>query len=127
MYGTDLQLGLPTKLVEEYTTFYGENRLPAPKKNSVLQMLWTQISDFMVVILILVAIIEIAVDRDYKAFSVLMAVVIINVTIGFYQEYKAAKALDALSSLSVPKANTIRNGKQEYIDSVLLVPGDLVI
>ena len=89
-------------------------------------MLWTQLSDVMIIILIIVAIIEVAVDQDYRAFSVLIAVVVINVTIGFYQEFKAQKALSALSSLSVPKANVIRDGKQEYIDSIMLVPGDLV-
>ena len=126
MFGTDLEKGLSSELVSKHESYYGTNKLPDPKKPSILSMLWTQLSDFMIVILLVVAIVEFATE-DYKAGIVLLLVVIMNATIGFTQEYKANKALEALTSLSVPKATVIRNGQQETIDSVGLVPGDLVV
>ncbi|ORY43768.1 calcium ATPase [Rhizoclosmatium globosum] len=54
-------------------------------------------------------------------------VVVMNVIIGFSQEYRANRALEALLTLSVPKATVIRDGKQEVLDSKDLVPGDLVV
>ncbi len=56
-----------------------------------------------------------------------MIVIVVNVIIGFSQEYKANKAMDALTNLSVPKANVVRNGVQDNIDAALVVPGDLVV
>ena len=100
--------------------------MPAPPKASVLKMIWTQLTDLMVVVLLVAAIIEFA-TADYKAGGVVLFVVIINVIIGAYQEYKANKALEALLTLTVPKASVIRAGQQSIIDSGELVPGDLVV
>ncbi|KAJ3215942.1 P-type ATPase [Dinochytrium kinnereticum] len=126
MFGTDTQKGLTEKRALELAEHYGTNKLPAPPKPSVFHMLWTQLTDFMVIILILAAIAEFATD-DAKAAVVLLIVVFLNVLIGFTQEYKANKALEALLTLSVPKATVIRDGKQMVVESAILVPGDLVV
>ncbi|KAJ3058781.1 hypothetical protein HK102_010319, partial [Quaeritorhiza haematococci] len=89
-------------------------------------MLLAQILDFMIIILVIAAVAE-AATKDYEAAVVLMIVVVLNVLIGFTQEYKANKALEALMSLSVPKATVIRDGQQSTIDSAQLVPGDIVV
>ncbi len=83
-------------------------------------------TDFMIMILLTAAIVEFATD-DAKAAYVVLAVVIINVLIGVTQEYKANQALEALLTLTVPKASVIRDGKQLIIESGDLVPGDLVV
>ncbi|KAJ3300166.1 P-type ATPase [Borealophlyctis nickersoniae] len=126
MFGTDIKNGLTNSQVADFTDFYGQNKLPEPKKESALKMFWGQITDFMIIILILAAIAEIA-TGDVKAAIVLLVVVVINVIIGFTQEYKANKALEALLSLSVPQAKVIRDGKQEIVNSAVLVPGDIVV
>jgi magnesium-transporting ATPase (P-type) len=52
---------------------------------------------------------------DYIEGSVLAAVIVLNVSIGFYQEYAAEKKMDALRALSSPSANVIRDGKTVVI------------
>lgn len=80
----------------------------------------------MVLALIVVTVVQFGMG-DFAEGAVIGTVVVINVIIGFSQEYKANKALEALMSLSVPMATTIRNGRQEPIASSLLVPGDIVV
>ncbi|KAJ3019984.1 P-type ATPase [Thoreauomyces humboldtii] len=126
MFGTSIETGLTSAKIEELTDFYGSNQLPTPPRESVFRMLWTQVTDFMVLILIAAAVAQFA-TSDPKAGTVLLIVVVMNVTIGFVQEYKANKALEALLSLTVPKATVLRDGKKEIVDSAVLVPGDIVV
>lgn len=119
-------VGLDEEQVLKHREFYGRNILPSPPKASVLRMIFAQLTDFMVIVLILVAIVEF-ITGDDKAAYVLLFVVLINVAIGVTQEYKANQALEALLTLTVPKASVIRDGKQVIIDSADLVPGDLVV
>ncbi|KAI9345199.1 hypothetical protein BDR26DRAFT_800529 [Obelidium mucronatum] len=126
MFGSDIRTGLPSAKVPILQAHYGPNTLPAPPKPSALKMLWTQLTDFMIIILIIAAITEFAMGDPDPA-VVLLVVVVLNVIIGFSQEWRANRALEALLTLSVPKATVIRDGKQEVIDSAGLVPGDLVV
>ncbi|KAJ3122747.1 P-type ATPase [Nowakowskiella sp. JEL0407] len=126
MFKTNIQTGLSADTTTALLEHYGPNKIPEPPKPSILKMLWTQISDYMVFILIVAAAAEFA-TNDPKAAVVLLFVVVLNIIIGFSQEYKANQALEALMSLSVPQAVVIRDGKQEKIDSSLLVPGDIVV
>ena len=63
---------------------------------------------------------------DYIEGGVITAVIVINVLIGFYQEFKAEKKMDSLRSLSSPSANVIRNGNAITVPSGEVVPGDVV-
>jgi len=58
--------------------------------------------------------------------GVVTAVVVINIVVGFFQEYSAEKTMDSLRSLSSPTATVIRSGHIKVIRSVDLVPGDVV-
>ncbi|XP_011270648.1 hypothetical protein CAOG_08970 [Capsaspora owczarzaki ATCC 30864] len=89
-------------------------------------MLWAQITNFMVLILIAAAAVSCGIG-DYKAGITLFAVVVINVATGFSQDYKAEKALDALLKFSVPVATVVRNGVTQDIPAAELVPGDVVV
>ncbi|KAJ3325453.1 P-type ATPase [Boothiomyces sp. JEL0866] len=126
MYGSNTTNGLPKSTIASLREYYGENCLPPPPKTSVWKMIWAQLTDFMVLILTAASIIEIIMG-DIKAAIVLLTVVLINVVIGVTQEYNANKALEALLTLTVPKASVIRDGVQMAIDSKELVPGDLVV
>lgn len=64
---------------------------------------------------------------DYIEGGVITAVIVLNVAIGFYQEFKAEKKMDALRSLSSPSATVIRNGQVDTIPSGEVVPGDIVL
>jgi Ca2+-transporting ATPase len=126
MYRTSLETGLPSEAIPALREHYGKNTLPQPPRTSVFKMLWTQFTDFMMLLLIAVAILM-AATHEYIPMAVLLIVVILNAIIGFIQEYKASKALDALTKLSVPKAQVLRDGQTSVIDSEELVPGDIVI
>ncbi|KAJ3074223.1 P-type ATPase [Podochytrium sp. JEL0797] len=125
MFGSDVQNGLPSSKIPELQARYGPNSLPSPPKVSALKIMWGQVTDFMVMIIVIAAVIQASMG-EIDPCVILLIVGVINVTIGFGQEYKANKSLEALSSLSVPYANVIRDGKQETIESSQLVPGDLV-
>ncbi|CEP17552.1 hypothetical protein [Parasitella parasitica] len=118
MYPNSLpEAGLPTSVIEMMHNHYGYNQLPDPPKPNALKMLWCQLTNFMVIILLIAAVIE-AAEKDFNSMSVLLAVIVLNTMIGFSQEWKASKTLNALMDLSVPK---------ELIASHDLVPGDVVI
>ncbi len=58
--------------------------------------------------------------------GVITFVILLNVIVGFFQEYSAEKTMDSLRSLSSPTANVIRNGDSKVVPSEQVVPGDLV-
>jgi Ca2+-transporting ATPase len=123
---TDAEHGLPSDKLPALYEHYGYNRLPDPPRTSALKILWRQLTDFMVIILIFASIVE-AAQQDFKSMAVLLIVIVLNTVIGFWQEWKASKTLEALSDLTVPQANVIRDGTLQAVDSSDLVPGDLVV
>ncbi|KAI9496328.1 hypothetical protein BDB00DRAFT_143081 [Zychaea mexicana] len=118
--------GLPSALVRALREQYGINKLPDPPRPSALKMLWTQLTDFMVLMLLAASIIQ-AGQQEFNSMAVLLIVVVLNTVIGFSQEWKAGKTLSALMDLTVPKAQVIRDGEQQIVDSDDLVPGDLAV
>eukprot|EP01129_Flabellula_baltica_P004745 TRINITY_DN1675_c0_g1_i1.p1 TRINITY_DN1675_c0_g1~~TRINITY_DN1675_c0_g1_i1.p1 ORF type:complete len:1107 (+),score=288.11 TRINITY_DN1675_c0_g1_i1:25-3321(+) len=125
-FKTNSEYGLSHMEAGDRIERFGYNELPRPEPPSPLKMLFEQVSDVMIIILLVAAFTSLAVG-DWKAFIVLMVVIITNVVIGFTQEYKAEKALNALLTLDSPNAKVIRDGDQEIIPCVDLVPGDVVI
>ncbi|KAG0030007.1 P-type ATPase [Podila clonocystis] len=126
MYRTNLETGLPSEAIPALQEHYGKNILPEPPRVSTLKMIINQLTDFIVLMLIAVAILM-AATKEFISMAVLLIVVILNTIIGFVQEYKAGKALDALTKLSVPRAQVLRDGETSVINSEELVPGDIVI
>jgi len=126
MYRTSLETGLPSEAIPALQEHYGRNVLPQPPQTSIFKMIWTQFTDFMILLLLAVAILMAATD-ELISMAVLLIVVVLNAIIGFTQEYKAGRALDALSKLTVPVAQVLRDGKTSMINSEELVPGDIVI
>jgi Ca2+-transporting ATPase len=105
---------------------YGKNQIEDKKKNSVLQMLLHQLTDFMILILIAVAIIS-GILGDLTDTLIILAIVIINAVVGFIQEYRAEKAMEALKNMVPSNARVMREGKTIDIPSSDLVPGDVVL
>lgn len=126
LFKTDPTTGLVANEVKDRLERYGKNKLPEPPPVSPLKLMWHQISEFMVLILLIVAIISFPLE-DYVEGAVLLLVVITNCTIGFVQEWKAEKTLQSLKLLTVQTAKVQRNSNQEVVESTELVPGDIVI
>ena len=128
MLDTNTEKGLDLNQVEERRKHFGPNELPKPEPASIWKLLWVQLSDFMIVILIITTIVSAVVDRDKPTSAIVLAIVIIiNVIIGFTQEYKANKALQSLLTLSIPTAKVVRKGEESIVSATELVPGDVVI
>ncbi|KAJ2779921.1 hypothetical protein H4R18_003736 [Coemansia javaensis] len=125
MFKTDAASGLAPEQVEERRAFYGRNELPPPVRRAWWRIVWTQLTDLMVLMLC-AAIIATAVDGEWKSSIVLGVVVVLNTVVGAWQEIKAGKALSALENLGTTTAQVIRGGVVESIDAGDLVPGDLV-
>ncbi len=122
----NIQLGLSNNEVNERLQQHGENRITAKKRQSSLVRFLLQIHQPLIYILLVATIITLLLG-EYPDASVIFAVVLINSIIGYIQETKALKAIDALSKSMSTTATVIRNGKQAVVNSVQLVPGDVVI
>ena len=118
--------GLSEEEAERRRGQYGKNVLNARKPKSIWRMLWEQIKDVMVIILLIAAVVSI-VFEDYAEAAVIFVIVVIDAVIGIVQEKKAADALASLSSLSAPTARVLRGGKECILPAEELVPGDVVI
>jgi P-type E1-E2 ATPase len=64
--------------------------------------------------------------KSYIEGAVVTAVIVLNVVVGFFQEYSAEKTMDSLRSLSSPTATVVRNGEAIVVPSGEIVPGDVV-
>ena len=105
---------------------HGKNQIEDTKKKTILQMILCQLSDFMILILIAAAIIS-GIIGDVTDTIIILAIIIINASVGFIQEYRAEKAMEALKNMAANNARIIREGKIMDIPASDLVPGDVVV
>ena len=105
---------------------YGENRLPAEKGTTVWTILLNQIKSPLVYIILVAAGVSFIVG-EYNDFIIIMAVVVIDVILGFFQEYQAQQTYTALKGLLKPTTTVIRDDQRQEVEVWELVPGDLVV
>ena len=110
---------------------YGKNNLRQKKPKSIAKMIWEQITDVMVLILIAAAIFSFVMSffEDGEGLAeciVILVVIVLNATIGVVQEKKAANALEALKNMTAPTARVLREGEESVVPASELVPGDIV-
>ncbi|MEO8795194.1 MAG: cation-translocating P-type ATPase [Daejeonella sp.] len=118
--------GLSSDEVEVRLQQYGTNELTEGKKKSVAFIFLAQFKDVMILILLAAAVIS-GFIGDVTDAIVILLIVFFNALIGFLQEYRAEKAMQALKQMSVSQAKVLRNDQHEWIPATQLVPGDLVI
>lgn len=125
-FNTDPNNGLTSEEVQNRREKYGLNKLITQKKQTLLQMFISQINDILIYILIGAAIIS-AIVGEISDSIIIAIIILLNAVIGVIQESKAEKSLEALKSLSTPKAIVKRNGELREISSEEIVPGDIVV
>lgn len=118
--------GLDDATARERLARYGKNQIEDKKRKTAAQMLLHQLTDFMILILIAAAIIS-GILGDITDTVIILAIVVINAIVGFIQEYRAEKAMEALKSMAASSARILRNGKTIEIPATDIVPGDLVL
>ncbi|AFM32300.1 MULTISPECIES: HAD-IC family P-type ATPase [Stutzerimonas stutzeri subgroup] len=118
--------GLSHEQARQRLLQYGPNRLDEAKPASVWQRLLRHLNNLLLYVLIAAALVTGLMGHLVDTF-VILAVVVVNVVIGFVQEGKAEKALQAIRHLLAPHAVVLRDGRQQNLDAAELVPGDVVL
>ena len=119
------ELGLNEKDVENKLKEYGLNELKEKKENKALKILLEQIKNIVIYILFGAVLISLY-FKEYLDAGVILAILILNVILGFIQDYKAEKAIESLKKITVTNVKVLRNNKKQVIDSKFLVSGDII-
>lgn len=117
--------GLSSIEAEKRLEKYGPNQLEEASRPGFLTLLWGQLNNFVVILLIVASIIS-ALLGDYVEAAAIMAIVVLNSILGIIQEQRAEQALAALKKLAAPEAQVLRDGSRKSIPAYDLVPGDVV-
>ncbi|HKK05645.1 MAG TPA: cation-transporting P-type ATPase [Gammaproteobacteria bacterium] len=120
------EAGLDQQEAEARLARYGANRLPEAKKRSAWLRFLLHFHNILIYVLLGSALITVALGHWVDT-AVILAVVVANAIIGFIQEGKAEKAMDAIRQMLAPRADVIRGGERVSIDGEALVPGDIVL
>jgi Ca2+-transporting ATPase len=105
---------------------YGTNELAAAKKTSPLRIFMAQFRSVLIIILLAASTISFITGHQFDAIIILIIVVISSV-LGFVQEFKAEKAIEALTRMLVPTASVLRDGKEVQVPAKDIVPGDILV
>ena len=118
--------GLSTREAEKRVKSYGLNELKHNKKKSPVLIFLAQFNDFLVWVLIGATIISGFIGDKADAITILI-IVIVNAILGFVQEFRTEKSLEALQELAAPTCKVIRDGNIKVVSSKELTIGDLVV
>jgi Ca2+-transporting ATPase len=124
-YDTHVALGLSDAEVQARRERHGHNLLAEATPTPWWKRFIRQFRD-LVILVLLAAVILSALSGDWVDAAVILAIVVVNGLIGFFQEERAGKALAALRKLSAPQAKVIRSGQLQTVPARELVPGDRV-
>jgi len=117
--------GLTTADAKKRLLDYGKNKISREKKDNPFKLLWRQIHNPLIWVLLGSSALASIVGRITDGL-VVFAVVIINTLIGFIQEFKAGRAIEALRDMIPENATVLRDGKNSLIPVSEIVPGDIV-
>jgi len=123
---SDAAAGLTQEEATRRLAVFGYNELLEKKKEAFWQKFLKQFKDVMVLILLAASLIS-AVAGEPLDSLVILAIVVLNATLGVFQESKAEKAMEALKKMSAPTSKVTRAGVLQVIPSRNLVPGDIVV
>ena len=118
--------GLRTEEAQRHLAQYGPNEIIQKAAHSAFEMFLSQFKSPLVILLFIATGISFALG-DILESALILAIVILNAILGFFQEYRAERALEALKKIAVSTVRVLRDGVQQELDSKLLVPGDVVI
>jgi P-type Ca2+ transporter type 2C len=124
--GADPAQGLSSREAAGRLERFGENRLAETPPRPIWLKLLDQFRNYLVIVLIFAAGLAGAIG-DLKDAIVILVVVVLNATLGFWQEHRAERTLAALKGMLAPRARVRRDGQVSDIDAAALVPGDLVL
>jgi Ca2+-transporting ATPase len=118
--------GLSTQEINIRLKEHGYNELVKRNKHTALNIFFNQFKNFLIILLICAALISLFIGEHLEFYGILV-IVILTIIMGFIQEYRAEKAMEALKSISAPYAKVLRDMTEVKIPARELVQGDVVI
>ncbi|MFA7398414.1 MAG: HAD-IC family P-type ATPase, partial [Candidatus Bathyarchaeia archaeon] len=118
--------GLDSNEASQRLITYGANELKKEKGKSPIKLFIGQFTNVLMIILLIAIGLSIAVGEPTDAL-IILAIVIASAVLGFTQEYRSEKAVEALKKMAAPNAIAIRDDKEIKIPATQLVPGDIVL
>lgn len=123
---TDIDKGLSSKEAALRLEKYGPNQLTAAVRISPLMLFLAQLKNTLIIILLIATALSGVLGHAVEAIAI-GVIVLFAVLLGFYQEFRAERALEALRKMAAPTALVIRDGVERSIPSLELVPGDIIL
>ncbi len=118
--------GLDRGAAEKRLEKNGPNKLPEEKKLTQLQIFFNQFKSPLVYILLVAAIVTLFLD-EFIDTGVILAAVLLNTIVGFFQEVKAEKTIESLGRMIEHKARVIRGGREIEVNLENIVLGDIIL
>ena len=123
---TDVTGGLSSHEAELRLLQYGANQLVVSDDVSPLKLFLNQFKNSLIIILLVATLLSFALGHSIEAIAI-GVIILFSVTLGFIQELRASRALEALSNLAAPTALIFRNGIEVEISAREVVPGDIMV
>ena len=118
--------GLSSEEAQKRLQEFGPNELKKEKRKSPIKLFFEQFTNILIIILLVATVLSFAVGEAYDAI-VIIAIVVACAVLGFTQEYKAEKALEALKKMTAPTALVLRDGRELQLETRDVVPGDILL
>ena len=118
--------GLTNEQAQVLLAQHGENKIVGSKPKSALSMFFAQFKDFMIVLLAAATVLSIVLGEGGQAIAIIV-IVFLNALMGFVQQSRTERTLNALKELSSPSANVMRGGTVMQVRAADVVPGDYAL
>jgi len=122
---SDIRYGLTKAEASRRMAEHGPNELEAARRSSPWSMLGEQFKNILIIILIIAIVLSALLGHTVEAIAITV-IMLFAVLLGFVQEYRAERAIEALKKMAAPTATVIRDGEEEDIPARDLVPGDII-
>ncbi|KAK3486744.1 Na or K P-type ATPase [Neurospora hispaniola] len=122
---TDPENGIDDDEAARRLQHHGPNKVEGAKGLSLWTILLRQVSNSLTLVLVITMVLSFAIS-DHIEGGVIAAVILLNIIVGFLQDYRAEQTIQALYALSAPTCKVIRSGVTSTIKAETLVPGDIV-
>ena len=128
---SNMELGLSSEKIEERQLKHGKNEFAKAEKPSLIKRVFHHLKDISTIVLIIAVVMSFMLSLRHKESFieplVILSIIVMNLILAITQEGKAEKALESLADLNSPSCLVIRDGIRQEIDTVELVPGDIMV
>ncbi|MFH0973304.1 MAG: HAD-IC family P-type ATPase [Candidatus Micrarchaeota archaeon] len=118
--------GLSEKEASERLKRHGPNELQKARKKTPLKLFLEQFKNILIIVMLTAAVVSVLIGEFLDA-AAMFAIILLSAVLGFIQDYRAEKAMEALEKIFAPSARVFRDGKEKKVAAKELVPGDVVL